>query len=700
MSKKAAQKSKTFRIADWLNEPFNQGLFLALFAFLIYANAIPNGYALDDEIVINKNKYTQEGLSGLGGIFSSDPIDVYFNKDKNLVQGGRYRPLSIATFALEVELFGENPQISHFVNALLFALTVLVLFQLLHGLAPPDKQRPWYTASAFLITLLFAAHPIHTEAIANIKGRDEVMALLFGLLAFRLCMNYFDQGKFQQLLLGLICFFLALLSKESVLPLLAVIPLAPWFFREKKIQPNLIMAGGILATTAIYLILRFQMVGLSVGGEVDEILNNPFAEASTGERFATISHTLGLYLWKMLLPYPLSHDYYPWQIPISNWGDMNAIIPLLVYLALAAGLVWGLLKKRKFAFGLLFYFATLSIVSNIFFSIGTTMGERFVFIPSLGFIMFLVWGLEEGMVAQKRLGAKPFSYILIGAAGIFAILTLLRNPVWQDNYTLFTTDVETSPNSAKLRTSAGGALIEYGDSLRPGPEQSRSYRDALGHLQASLEIYPEHGQTWLLLGNAHYKLKNPKAAIEAYETAIQYRPNFQDAYQNAAAVAGESEMYPEAARWFRELCRFMPQDAEVWFSRGVNFEKSFQADSALFAYQRALKLNPGKWEALGNMALVYGRLKNDLPNAIAYGESALQAHQNAEWLYENLGIAYGMSGQPAKAIEVFNRGLKQFPNSGKLHLNVGVTYQNMGDTTTANQFFNRAVQLNPALRAQ
>lgn len=700
MSKRSSAPKKSSPFPTWLLSQRNQGLLLALLAFLIYANSIPNEYALDDQIVIEKNKYTQDGISGLGGIFTSDPIDVYFNRDKNLVQGGRYRPLSLATFAIEVEFFGENPHVSHFLNVLIFAISILVLFQLLSMLWPPGSGTEWYASSAFLITLLFATHPIHTEAVANIKGRDELLALLFSLLAFQQFMVYYDSKKTTALFLGAATFFLALLSKESALPLIAVLPFAPWFFRKASLKSLAVPGLVLFLLTAAYIAMRASFVGWGTGGQATEILNDPFLNASFGERMATISHTLGLYLWKMLFPHPLSHDYYPWQIPISNWSDWKAILPALVYLTMAAGMVWAFIKRKKSAFGLLWYFATLSIVSNIFVSIGTTMGERFVFIPSLGFLMFVIWGLEEGAVAQKRLSMKSLSLGLAALALIFAVLTILRNPVWKDDFTLFTTDVEASPNSAKLRTSAGGALIEFGDSLPPGREQTNAYREAVSHLEASLGIYPDHGQTWLLLGNAYYKLQNPQKAIESFQQAIAYRPGLKDAYRNAAVVAGESNMPLLAAQYFREVIRFEPAEPELWFSRALNFEKAGQADSAIFAYQRCIKLNPNKWEAIGNMALVYGRDKGDFQKSIQYGEQALRVHSKAEWLYDNLGIAYSISGQPQKAIEVLMQGLEQFPRSAKMHMNVATTFNVMGDTAQAALYRSKALELNPNLLSQ
>ena len=130
-------------------------LLLVVLTFLLYGNSIPNDYALDDAIVITENIYTQEGAAGLGKIFTTDAFEGYFQAKKNLVAGGRYRPLSIATFALEIEVFGASPGISHFFNVLLFALSAILLFSILRMLLPGTETKKWWAGLPFLICLLY-----------------------------------------------------------------------------------------------------------------------------------------------------------------------------------------------------------------------------------------------------------------------------------------------------------------------------------------------------------------------------------------------------------------------------------------------------------------------------------------------------------------------------------------------------------------
>ncbi|MFN8398086.1 MAG: hypothetical protein U0176_25945, partial [Bacteroidia bacterium] len=452
-----------------LNAAYFPSLVIFLLAFLLYGNTLGHRYALDDSIVITDNAYTKMGTSGIGKIFSSDAFEGFFGEKKNLVEGGRYRPLSMATFAVEWEMFAAknkdgvmegNPMVSHFLNVLMYACCGILLFMLLRLLFPEADPKRWWFGLPFLITLLFLLHPIHTEVVANIKGRDELMALLYLLGGLFAVMQYVD-GKRAGLWLGVAAgsFFLALLSKETPLPFVVILPLMIWVFRKDAGLSKIAIATlPLLAAVLVYMGIRTSVVGLGLGSTTEnmEILNDPFIHASGSERAATVFETWGIYLIKLIAPINLSHDYYFNQIPVTDFGNPVVLVSLLVNIGLLAMGIYLTLKRSAIGFGILFYFLSFSITSNLVISIGTTMGERFVFIPSLGFLIAAVLGLRA-LAARLKLGRSTMDYALMGCVGLpFAFLTLTRNPVWKDNYTLFTTDVEHSPNSAKVQTAAGG----------------------------------------------------------------------------------------------------------------------------------------------------------------------------------------------------------------------------------------------------
>lgn len=685
---------------------------ILLLAFVLYGNTLKHDYALDDAIVITNNSYTQIAKKSLGEslnyIFSTEAFEGYFGRKTSLVAGGRYRPLSIATFAIELNLFGKSPVVSHFFNVLIYGLCGIVLFQLLRLLIPFTEKDKWWKSAPFVITAIFLLHPIHTEVVANIKGRDELMALLFLLTSIWLCFKFVDQRNIWMLALAGISFFLSLLSKETALPFLLLLPAMIWFFRPNQIKQVGLSGIVVFVFSAVYLAIRVAVLGtngISAGEPTTEILNDPFIHASLGERLATVFETWGIYLFKLLIPAKLSHDYYFNEIPVTNWANPIAIVSLLVNLGLLATGIFLFFKRNIIGFGIVFYFLSFSITSNLLVSIGTTMGERFVFVPSIGFIIALVFGVQALLekFTAKNLASSALLICLVLFGIPFGIRTIARNPVWKDNLTLFVTDAENSPNSAKVQTSAGGVLVETAAEETNPQKKTQMLRQGLIHLDKATEIYPDHGQAWMLKGLAYFHLGDYQSSLKASETALNMRPLLWQAYANARATALKIKRYDIASAFYklqidRQNARGMPADADLAFQRALNYEEWGKGDSAVWAYNEVIKIDPTMAKAYGQMGRVYGMLLASYDNAIAAGEKAISLDPKLDWVYENVGISHAMKGDPNSAIATFNRGLAANPNAAKLYLNRAITYQGMGDLTNANNDFNKAFQLDPSLQ--
>ena len=209
-----------------LKIPFtNKKLFYSIIVLLplvLYFNTLFNNYALDDSIVITDNVYVKKGVAGINEIFSTETFTGFFKKKKDLVEGGRYRPLSVATFAIEYELWKLNPALSHFINILLYALLCLVLLKFLEKILFFLGENHNYTTIAFFAALIFAIHPVHTEVVANIKGRDEILAVLFSLLSLLFMMRCLEYSPLINGLISGLMLFMALLSKENALTVIPI----------------------------------------------------------------------------------------------------------------------------------------------------------------------------------------------------------------------------------------------------------------------------------------------------------------------------------------------------------------------------------------------------------------------------------------------------------------------------------------------
>jgi hypothetical protein len=219
---------------------------IGLFTFFIFANTIGNGYNLDDEIVTNGHALTSQGLSAIGEIFTSN----YYSDAMGYAFG--YRPIVHLSFALEHELFGEKPGVGHLINVILFVLSVVLFFKLLIKWVGEKNL-----LFAGIAALLFAVHPIHTEVVASLKNRDELLAFLFVIWACLSAHNYLEKGKWLSLISIILLFSLAMLSKKSVYPMAFIIPAA------------LILLKDISLKQLIFLCVSFIIPAALIGSELE-----------------------------------------------------------------------------------------------------------------------------------------------------------------------------------------------------------------------------------------------------------------------------------------------------------------------------------------------------------------------------------------------------------------------------------------------
>ena len=232
-----------------------QALLLGAIAFLFYCNTFSHEYAFDDTMAIFDNEYVQQGVGGMHDILTRDAYQSYLEQKNgsNQLAGGRYRPLSLLTFALEQQFMGTNHEqetgnqkeqriaeemhVRHVINVLLYMLSVVVLLYFFRQVIFPA-----YPLAAFVAALLFTIHPLHTEVIANVKSRDEILSVLFITLTFILAFRYKRTHHIKDIILATVCFFLALLSKEYGITLIVLLPLSFYLF-DKDSLPKSIRAS-------------------------------------------------------------------------------------------------------------------------------------------------------------------------------------------------------------------------------------------------------------------------------------------------------------------------------------------------------------------------------------------------------------------------------------------------------------------------
>jgi len=639
----ATQPKSIPQLPSWLTNSKLHYILIALLAFVLYANTLGHQYCQDDAIVIKENMYTTQGIKGIPGILTKDTFYGFFKKEGKaaLVHGGRYRPLTLVLFAIEWQFFGDNPMIFHLVNILLFVVLGLLLYKVMITLLAdyPDSQAKLI---ALFTTLIFVAHPVHTEVVANIKGADEIVALLGSLAALYFTLRAYRDRKMGWMALASMIFGLTIFAKENTITFLAIIPIALLLFGQKgkglarnKIKEALLYTAPLLGSVIPFLVIRSRIIGGGANGKVLELMNNPFlkivnnkyVDFSIGEKISTIFYTLGDYIRLLVFPQPLTSDYYPHHIELMHFGDWQVILSILLYIGLFYLAVKNLRKNPLISFGVFIYFASLSIVSNFLFPVGTFMAERFLFMPSVGFSMIVA-------ALLAKLVKKDNYTTALGTLGVilllFSIKTITRNPAWKNDETLFLTDVKVSKKSAKIQNAVGGTLLAQATQSKDKTIQQTKAQEAVTHLNIAIKEHPNYKNAWLLLGNAYNMLDQYDQSISAYKNALRVAPGYQDAirnmaitYRQAGKFFGEKKNNPtKAISYLKEAEKLQPNDAEVTRLLGIAYAVSGQIAKALPYLEKAFATTPNNANLALDLSMAYGQAGNRQKSAF-YQQKAL-----------------------------------------------------------------------------
>ena len=638
---------------DFFRNVALQSWLIFAFAFLLYANTLKHGFVYDDGIVITENMYTQQGVKGIGGILSHDTFFGFFKKEGNetLVTGGRYRPMSLVLFAFLYQIVGAAPFLFHFFTVLLFALTCVVLYRTLlkllsSGNSPPQRFDGYLVA--WFASVLFAAHPIHTEAVANIKGCDEILALLASLLAMFFTLKAWDQdatsASSRSAIFAGVSFFIACLSKENAVAFALLIPLALWFFRplDGAVRRSIFGASKpVLIGLSAFILIRGSILSwLSVfgGNEPMELMNNPFlkfdgshwVKFAATEKFATIFYTLWEYLQLLVVPHPLTHDYYPRHIDIMGFGHPKVLLSLAVYGFMGFWALRGIKGRDPFAFAILLYLLPLGIVSNLVFPVGTNMSERFVFMPSIGFCFLLGLLLMKYLEKNRSLVLGFFAVTVI----LFSAKTMLRNAIWESNERLFKSDVEVSANSVKLQNACGQLELD----------------------SAKKEKNIEKQRALCL------------SAITRFNKALEFYPNFKIAFINRAGAYALLQQYPEAISDYRKALELVPDDPKRKTMLALTLREA------------------GKYN---------GQQKNDLAGAFKCLNESWQLNPKDPETARLFGVANFVQGKQAEAIEWYSKAEAVAPKDAGSLWELGLAYANLGLQEKAKELHQRAMIIDP-----
>jgi hypothetical protein len=476
---------------------------LAVFALAlaIYTPSLGNGFSIDDHWITENHEQTSRGIEAIPEILTTN----YMYQG---TQGAAYRPLPRIAFALEHEWFDDDPGPGHVANLVLHCLAALAVFGLVRLLFPEAGLLvPLATA------LLFVAHPVHTEVVASLKNRDELMASLFGILACTAFVGWNRRGRSRSLALGAGLLGLALLSKESAHQFLGLVPLAMIFDRVPNPRRIGLAAVAMAATTAAFwfYVLNFldQPHALFVAQSTEKGAHT-FAEHPLlfiddfGTRLGTALYALGYYLRLMVFPWPLSFFYGFGAIPLVGLTSPVALLSGVLYTAMAG---WAFLATGRrliggaataagpaspdiAAFAVLFYLGGLATFANLAVPVHGILAERHVYTATSGFCLVAAWA-AFGPAASRGATARRAGPLVLGAFLVaFALRAADRSMDWVDHRTLAEADVAKFPDSGIIHAML--AKIEFADAEKSSDAAGRAahYAAALGHLDRMAEIAP------------------------------------------------------------------------------------------------------------------------------------------------------------------------------------------------------------------
>lgn len=648
---------------------------IIFFCFLLYGKSIKNNYALDDNYVTatspqHPNPKIQKGLKGIPEIFTSHYIE-------SNQQSFEYRPVVLTTFAIEYQFFGSNPQISHFVNVSIYALTCVILFLILVSLfsfplSPVHRPqspvtfplRSYHIIFPLLITLLFIAHPIHTEVVNNLKSRDELLSFLFGICSLYFFLKRVNGGKLKHVFLGLFFLLLALLSKKSAVLFFALIPITLYFFTSIKIKKLLIYVALPIVAFIGLKVLKFLLLEGTVNIREFAFFENPlFYETHFWRRIPFAFYTAGYYIKLLVFPHPLSCYYGYNVIPFADWSFVFVWVSLLFHVVIG---IYALLKfpqKSIISYGIIIYLLGVFPFINLWTPVVGIVGERFVYFASLGFCMalaYLLFVIFKVDVENKTLRWKNlstlFKIVCLLILVAYTIKIWNRNPVWKDKLTLFRNDVSNFENSCNLNYILANALVSEINKTSNAEQKNKLINEAKFHYKKTTELMDE----------------GVKKYTEDYTTLNNLATIYVDIFNDAAL----------AQPFFKKVITINPNNKEGQYNFGYCYEKKNLPDSAIFWYEKMLSEKINYFPAYQHLHELYYKNQN-YEKAILSNKKAIELFPEKVALYINVGNSYMLTGDTLTGLTYFEDAAAIPPLDYVLLQNVADVFKTIGDTLKA-----------------
>lgn len=528
---------------------------------LVYANTLANQFVMDDELYILRNPQVTD--PSLHRLFSPNPVSTLF------------RPLTFASLALNWSISGSSPPSYHLMNLVLHGVVTWLLYILLLELL---GGAPEAMAVAFAAALLYAVHPIHTEAVAWAVGRAELLAA--GFLFAGWILHLRDRPA-----ASLACFAAALLSKESAVAFFPLVVLGDCAIGRWKPRIRYALAAGLLL---LYLGAVWKIEGGRFGPAEIPFADNPLVHLSASWRILNALRVAWRYIALQAWPAVLSCDYSFNQIPI--YRDWHHTLPAALAAAAILGVWLWVARVRRAPWALAggIYFAGFAVTANVVLPTGTIMGERLAYLPSAGFCLLLALGWNWIRRKKEYLAWGVLAAVVFG----FSVRTVARNRDWRDTLALYSAAVRAVPNDAKMHANLAGEYFSRGQ-----------LEAAAKEYEIALRINPQSPDTLALYAALEFRRGNYPSAGAMMEKALSMSGrddlNYDFMVVTFASILMKTNHADGALEYLNREIAEAPVYAPAWSTRAeLDYEQHKFAEARTDA-EAALHLNPEDVQAQG-----------------------------------------------------------------------------------------------------
>lgn len=629
---------------------------------LLYGNTVNNDYSFDDILNTPLNAKVAKGISGIPTIWTTP----YIEDNKGLGRAGGYRPVAMTTFAIEYELFEKRPDISHLINAFLYTLCCLVLFKVLTLIF--FQYHPLFS---LLITLLFAAHPLHTEAVASLKNREEILMFLFSMLTALSALNYCSATKIIWIIVGSLCWLLAMFSKSGMIVFAFLIPLMLYFAQALSWKKSLLLIIPLFITGfgVIFSINSYLSPNLDI-----TIFNmeNPMAgQATVSNRLTMALYVMMYYVKLIVVPFPLLFYYGAGKINLVGWDNIWVWISLVFHVGIFIGAVRELPKRHPLSFAVFLYFFAISIYTNLVFVLAGVIADRYAFIAVLAFCIALVYlGAKILNIDFTKLPRTYFptpTYTLVGLVGLllipYAFLTIQRNAQWKDAVTLIKHDIKYLQNASTSHYFYGNALSNYAEKakkLRKKEKMKQYARQAVQSYERSLALNSGNLQAIRNTGYAYCQMLNePSKAMRLFEKALNATQGDHETLKQVAECYSFHEDDRQAINFYEQYLNKIPEDVGAYAKLIGHYCGTNQLDKATQAAkimeQQAKEPSDDLYMGLGTLHLCQG----DTTKANDYFEQAVAINpsetKDLAFLIARYHLQKGDQEKHSQYLKIYNK---------------------------------------------